>query len=138
MRIRFDGPLFYVSLNGEMDGTTAEQVYRQVLRECVAAGRSRMLLDCRGVSGELSTTDRYSLGKVVAEENAAVAATGAGRHVKVALVGSHPTVDRDRFGETVARNRGAAIKVTCDLESAYRFLGLEPPGRDPAGDDPPS
>jgi len=136
MRIRFEGPLFYVSLNGEMNGRLAEQTYRQILRECVAAGRSVMLLDCRGLTGELSTTDRYSLGKVVAEENAAVAAAGVGTHVRVALVGSHPFVDRDRFGETVARNRGAAVKVTFDLASAYRFLGLDPPDHAPAETDP--
>jgi hypothetical protein len=47
--------------------------------------------------------------------------------VQVALVGKHPVIDRDRFGETVARNRGAAVKVTYDLESAYRWLGLDPP-----------
>ncbi|HKP74637.1 MAG TPA: hypothetical protein VJT67_03805 [Longimicrobiaceae bacterium] len=135
MRIRFEGPLVYVSLNGEMNGRLAEQTYRQILRECVAGGRSRMLLDCRGLTGELSTTDRYALGKLVAEENAAVAA-GAGEHVRVALVGRHPFVDRDRFGETVARNRGAAVRVTYDLPSAYRFLGLDPPDHDPAETDP--
>jgi hypothetical protein len=136
MRIRFEGPLFYVSLNGEMNARAAEQTYRHVLRECVAGGRSKLLLDCRAMSGELSTTDRYALGKLVAEENAAVAANGAEHYVCVALVGVDPFVDRDRFGETVARNRGAAVKVTSDLAAAYRFLGLDPPDHDPAETDP--
>ena len=130
MQIRFEGPLVYVSLAGEMNGRLAEQAYRQVLRECVAGGCSRMLVDCRALSGELTTTERYSLGKVVADENAAVAA-GSGLQVRVALVGSYPLVDRDRFGETVARNRGASVKVAYDLETAYRWLGLEPPAADP-------
>jgi hypothetical protein len=132
MQIHFEGPLFYVSLAGEMDARLAEQAYRRILRECVTAGRFKILLDVRGLSGELSTTERYSLGKLVAEENAAVAAAGGAQQVQVALVGSHPFVDRDRFGETVARNRGAAVKVTCDLDSAYRFLGVEPPAHDHA------
>jgi hypothetical protein len=127
MQIHVEGPLFYVSLSGEMNGRAAEKAYRKVLRECVGAGCSKMLIDCRALSGELSTTDRYSLGKVVADENASVAAREAGRHVRVALVGTPPLIDRDRFGETVAINRGAAVKVTYDLASAYRFLGLEPP-----------
>jgi len=127
MQIHFEGPLLYVSLAGEMDGRLAEQTYREVLRECVAGGRWKMLIDGRALSGELSTTDRYSLGKVVADENAAIAARDAGRQVRVALVGNPPLIDRDRFGETVARNRGAAVKVTYDLESAYRWLGVEPP-----------
>jgi hypothetical protein len=127
MEIRFEGPLVYVSLAGEMNGRQAEQAYRKVLRECVAGGCSKMLIDCRALSGELTTTERYSLGKVVADENTSVASGEGGRHVRVALVGSPPFIDRDRFGETVARNRGAAVKVTYDLESAYRWLGVEPP-----------
>ena len=127
MQIHVEGPLFYVSLAGEMDGRLAEKTYREVLRECVAGGRSKMLIDCRALSGELSTTERYSLGKLVADENASVAAREAGGQVRVALVGTQPFIDRDRFGETVAVNRGAAVKVTDDLASAYRFLGLEPP-----------
>ncbi|HEV7590310.1 MAG TPA: hypothetical protein VGO40_19525, partial [Longimicrobium sp.] len=68
MQIRFEGPLFYVSLAGEMNGRLAEQTYRRVVRECVDGGCFKMLIDGRGLSGELTTTDRYSLGKVVAEE----------------------------------------------------------------------
>src|SRR5438105_15555768 len=124
MQIHFEGPLLYVSLAGEMDGRLAEKAYREVLRECVAGGRWKMLIDCRALSGELSTTERYSLGKVVADENTSVAAKEDGRVVRVALVGNPPFIDRDRFGETVARNRGAAVKVTSDLESAYRWLGV--------------
>ena len=127
MQIRVEGPLFYVSLAGEMDGRLAEKAYRELLRECVAGGRSRLLIDGRALTGELSTTERYSLGKVVADENAAVAAREAGRQVRVAMVGNPPLIDRDRFGETVAVNRGAAVKITYDLESAYRWLGLDPP-----------
>jgi hypothetical protein len=129
MEIRFEGSLCYVLLAGEMNGRRAEQLYREVLRECVAGGRSRMLIDCRELSGELSTTDRYSLGKVVAEENAVAMAGGA--QVRVAMVGRDPIVDRHRFGETVAINRGAAVKVTYDLESAYRWLGVDLPAQVP-------
>jgi hypothetical protein len=127
MQVRYEGPLLYVALAGKMDGRLAEKTYREVLRECVAGGRTRMLIDCRELSGELSTTERYSLGKLVAEENSSAAAVATGRQIRVALVGTEPFIDRDRFGETVARNRGAALKVTGDLDSAYRFLGLEPP-----------
>lgn len=124
MEVRFEGSLCYVSLGGVMNGRRAEQLYRRLLRECVAGGRSRMLIDCRALSGELSTTDRYSLGKVVAEENAAAMAEGA--QIRVAMVGRDPLVDPHRFGEMVAINRGAAVTITYDLESACRWLGVDP------------
>jgi len=126
MEIRVEGPLFHVTLAGETDGRRAEESYRAVLRECVAGGCSKLLLDCRGLSGELTTVDRFWFGKLVADENAAAHAAGNG-HVQVVLVGHLPLIDERRFGETVATNRGAAVKVTDDLASAYRWLGLDPP-----------
>jgi hypothetical protein len=128
MEARIEGPLYYVSLAGETDGPQAEDMYRAVLRECVAGGCSKLLLDCRELSGEFSTMDRFSFGKVVADENAALLAGGSGRQVRVALVGRLPLIEERRFGETVATNRGALVKVTQDLASAYRWLGLDPPG----------
>jgi len=127
MQVRIEGPLFYVSLAGETNGPQAEDLYRAVLRECVAGGCSKLLIDCRELSGQLSTVDRFWFGKVVADENAALRADGSGRHVRVALVGRLPLLDERRFGETVATNRGAPVKVTEDLASAYRWLGLDPP-----------
>ena len=131
MQVHFEGPLLYVSLAGEMNGPLAEQTYRRVVREFVDGGCFKLLIDGRGLSGELTTTARYSLGKVVAEENASLVGK-TGRQVQVAMVGTDPLLDRDRFGETVARNRGAVVKVTHDLESAYRWLGVDPPPDAPA------
>ena len=127
MQVRIEGPLFHVSLAGETTGPQAEEMYRAVLRECVAGGCSKMLIDCRELSGELSTVDRFWFGKVVADENAALQADGSGRQVRVAVVGRLPLLDERRFGRTVATNRGAAVEVTEDLEAAYRWLGLDPP-----------
>ena len=132
MRIHVEGPLFRVTLAGETNGRLAEEMYREVLRECVAGGCSKLLLDCRGLSGEFSTVDRYWFGRVVAEENAAALAAGRGR-VQVALVGGEPLLETRRFGQTVATNRGAWVQVTDDLAAAYRWLGLEPPAGDAPG-----
>jgi hypothetical protein len=125
MQTRIEGPLFYVSLAGETDGRQAEDIYREVLRACVAGGCSKLLLDCRELSGELTTVDRFWFGKLVADENAAAAAEGG--RVQVALVGGPPLLEARRFGQTVATNRGAWVKVVDDLDAAYRWLGLEPP-----------
>jgi hypothetical protein len=42
----------------------------------------------------------------------------------VAYVGDEPLIDPARFGETVAVNRGALIKVTTDLNEAFAWLGV--------------
>lgn len=126
MQARIEGPLFHVSLAGETNGREAEEMYRSVLRECVAGGCSKLLVDCRELTADLSPVDRFWFGKVVADENAAVAA-GSGVYMRVAFVGRVPLFEERRLGQIVATNRGAAVKVTEELEAAYRWLGLEPP-----------
>lgn len=129
MQVRVEGlgPLCYVSASGETDGRRAEEMYRGALRDCVAHGCSKLLVDCRELSAELSAVDRFWFGKVVADENAAIAAE-AGLHLRVAFVGRVPLFEERRLGQIVATNRGASVQVTEDLEEAYRWLGLDPPG----------
>jgi hypothetical protein len=45
--------------------------------------------------------------------------------IRMAIVGSEPLIDRERFGEIVARNRGVPLKVTTDLDEALRWLELD-------------
>lgn len=47
--------------------------------------------------------------------------------LRVALVGSEPLIDPERFGAVVANNRGLPVKATTDFEEALRFLGLDGP-----------
>ena len=126
MQVRVEGPVYRVTIVGETSGPQAEDAYRAVLRECVAGGYSKLLVDCRGLTAELSAIDRFWFGKVVADENVAAAAE-SGLYVRVAFVGSVPLFEERRLGQTVANNRGAAVKVTEDLEEAYRWLGADPP-----------
>jgi hypothetical protein len=42
----------------------------------------------------------------------------------VAIVGVEPLVDRDRFGQTVAQNRGLPVKITTRLEEALSWLDI--------------
>jgi len=44
--------------------------------------------------------------------------------IRVAIVGVEPLVDRDRFGQTVAQNRGLPVKITTRMEEALSWLEI--------------
>lgn len=84
---------------------------------CVRTGITHILADLRGISllDEPSTLERFKLG-----EDAA--ATGAAAGVRVAVVGTEPVLDPDRFAATVAVNRGLQTETFGDEVAALAWL----------------
>ena len=84
--------------------------------ESLRQNAARVLLDCRGIEGQLSTMDRYELGVAISSIP-----------VKVAIILRQAMMDPDRFGEIVARNRGANARVfTAEDEAIEWLLSTEP------------
>lgn len=75
---------------------------------------SRVLVEGRGVTGALSTLDRYEFG--------AHAARGVGIVDRMAIVAPASMIDPEKFGVRVARNRGFTVDVFGDLDKALRWL----------------
>jgi hypothetical protein len=73
----------------------------------------KVLVDARGVMGTISTLERYKYASLLAEHL---------RGLQVAFVLNKSMRDFEQFGETVAINRGAHIRVFIDLENAYEWL----------------
>jgi hypothetical protein len=81
-------------------------------------GLKAVLIDGRDVKGVPPTTlERYTFGVHVAELQ-----LDKGRCIRLAVVANEPIVDPRRFGETVARNRGATIRVFTDIDEAIAWL----------------
>jgi hypothetical protein len=76
-------------------------------REAAAAGRRSVLVDVRGIAGSVPTIlDRFDIGVHVAARH-----LEQRPRVRLALLGHEPIIHPDRFGEIVARNRGADARV---------------------------
>jgi len=119
------GPVFFVSLAGTVDLDAAREAYDRVLRACVDGGCTSLLLDARGVDGELSTVERFDFGKHVAERNT-TAERDLGLTLRVALVARVPLADPGHFAAVVANNRGGKIKVAEQVEDAFDWFGIAP------------
>jgi hypothetical protein len=103
--------------------TTTRDFLTRIASEARDAGVTKVLVDARGVTGALSTMERFEYGELIAEVLSSL---------KVAFV-LHPSLrDPNSFGETVAVNRGADFKTFTAAEEACDWLGVTPPGENNA------
>jgi hypothetical protein len=93
----------------------------EVATEAAAVrGFDKILVDCFAVEGELSTFQRYELGRTLAEYSLI-----RSRNLKVATVGKLPTMDG--FAEQVASNRGLFAQFFLERQAAVNCLNAFSP-----------
>ena len=103
---------------GKFSRSEAFRIGEQAFREAAGAGRRSVLVDVRGVSGRIPTIlDRFDLGVHLAELHFEHTP-----RIRIALLGHEPMIHPDRFGEIVARNRGADARVFTVESDALDWL----------------
>ena len=110
----------YARAAGPSELAAAKEFFQQILSACKKHNISNVLYDCRLAEGAFSTMERYNYGAYIAD-----AIRKSGVVPRFAYVGTEQHIDPDRFGETVAVNRGVVLKVTTDLCEALDWLGVE-------------
>jgi hypothetical protein len=110
-------------VSGRMTLHNAEIAFAALLRDCLGAGRTRLLVDLGGVTGAPGTLERHLFGRFVADQLAAAALEA--EPVRVAFVAREPLADPGRLAEMVARNRGALLRIFDDTDHAAQWLGLQ-------------
>ena len=87
-------------------------------RQAALENRTCLLVDVRKITGRLPTVlDRYTVGVHVAENY-----LNSEPRVRLAVLGSEPMIHPERFGELVARNRGADARAFTDETLALDWL----------------
>jgi hypothetical protein len=126
LTVNFESRKHYLraTVSGAYSLRRAQDVFDETVKAALAAGHRRILLDASGVSGAPTQDERYILGLFVAAEQRILAAKTPPIEVQVAIYGRQPLIDPNRFGETVAVNRGAKVKVSEQIEEALSWLGV--------------
>ena len=119
---------------GAFDIKQAKQVFARILATAIAERRSRVLIDCRGVTSIPSTAERFELSTFIAGSQREVLRTGKLPELRVAIFGNRPFIDPKRFGETVALNRGASFKAAESEQEAMQWLEAEVDLRQESGE----
>ncbi|MGA8261340.1 MAG: STAS/SEC14 domain-containing protein [Arenicellales bacterium] len=93
-----------------------KQVFENAIDAARRSHRPKVLIDANGVTGQLTTADRYEGASFLSGQRI------GGKIGAIAVVGQEPLIDPARFGETVARNRGVNGRVFSDLDEAISWL----------------
>jgi hypothetical protein len=108
-----DGPGFVrITVRGAFSWTRVDGLLVRIHAESEARCIRAVLVDATAIPVVLTTTDRYTMG--------VAASARLDARVRVALLGAPVTIDG--FGELVARNRGANVRVFTDEARAVEWL----------------
>lgn len=116
----------YVKITGNFSLEEAQDHFIEMLQAIAQHKVKKVLVDGREVSGEPETMERFFYGEFAAESVAKFAKHGVSLATQFAYVLQEPVLDPDRFGETVAVNRGVRIKAFDELDDARQWLQIAP------------
>ncbi|HKX60046.1 MAG TPA: hypothetical protein VJN00_11785 [Steroidobacteraceae bacterium] len=96
-----------IACSGPYSRAESQRVGLVAFREAALAERDTVLLDVRQVAGKIpSILERFEMGVHIAKHY-----RESEPRIRLAVLGSEPMIHPDRFGELVARNRGADARV---------------------------
>ena len=129
IEMRPESDLLSVHATGEFALEEAKRTFLELM-EAVALYKSKQVLfDGRTLVGKPKTMERFYYG-----EFAARTAARFGKDTQFAYVLRPPVLDPERFGETVAVNRGMKVKTFESLTEALQWLGTAPANQPVPGD----
>lgn len=110
-------------VTGEFSLEEAERSFLEIL-EAVALHRAeKVLFDGRELTGEPATIHRFLYGAFVADAVLkCISVRSVPRTLRFAYVLKEPVLDPQKFGETVAVNRGMWVRTFDNLEDACEWL----------------
>lgn len=104
-------------LSGVRSPEALLQAAAEVTTSCRERGIFRVLIDVRTMTGKLDTLETFDVaGRGIPNQ------TEARRLVRSAILDRSENIERIRFFETVAVNRGLTVKVFDDEAEAVRWL----------------
>jgi hypothetical protein len=96
-----------IACTGIYSRAESHRVGQDAYRDAAIARRDTILIDVREVTGRVPTIlDRFEMGVRMAKHYRA-----SDPRIRLAVLGHEPMIHPERFGELVARNRGADARV---------------------------
>ena len=111
-----------IACSGPYSRAEALRVGQEAYREAALAKRDTVLIDVREVKGRIPTIlDRFEMGVRIARHY-----HESEPRIRLALLGNEPMIHPDRFGELVARNRGAEARAFTAESEALEWVRAHP------------
>jgi len=114
-----------ITISGEYSLPSTVEAINLILEFCAEHKPSKVLVDVSPIKGSIPSMDRFYFGEAFAARYFEEKKSGKVSHARFAFLGKYPIVDPNRFGETVAVNRGMTLKVSIDRDEALDWLLTE-------------
>jgi hypothetical protein len=131
-RMQFQSGLLTIEADGEFSLEEAKSTFMEILGAVAQYQAQKVLFDGRNVRGKPREFERFLYGDFAAKETIKLV-NEHGIVPRFAYVLRPPLRDPQRYGETVAVNRGMIVKTFETPEAAFKWLGPIPPGAPVAG-----
>ena len=119
-----DSDLLRVQATGEFSLEEAKRTFLEIMEGLALQGTKRVLIDGRTITGDPETIERFYYGEFAAQTVVRYEVRGVSPATPFAYVLREPVLDPEKFGETVAVNRGMRVKVFDNPEEALEWLGI--------------
>jgi hypothetical protein len=122
--IKVDTELLSVYTAGRASLEELKQNFLDILAAVIEHKRQKVLFDGREIKGKFTETARFDYASFIADQVAHSSEPLITRTTRFAFVLHPAALGPQRFGETVALNRGMNLKAFEDREEALRWLGV--------------
>jgi len=119
-----DRRLLRVRYEGKFSLVEAQDTFHEILNALVQHKLRKVLIDGREISGDPEPLERFYYGKFAADAVSQAVNRGRIEVPRFAYILKEPILDPNRFGETVAVNRGMRVKTFDDAKQAEWWLGI--------------
>ena len=133
IEMRPESGYLHASATGEFSLEEAKRTFLEMLEAVARHQVMKVLFDGRRLTGDPDTLERFYYGKYAADAVLQFKDRGVSPATQFAYVLKEPVLDPQRFGETVAVNRGMLVKTFDNLEDALGSLGIAPANRRDGG-----
>jgi hypothetical protein len=124
LQINPESGLLNVVATGDFSLPEAKRTFLELLEAMVQHRSNKVIVDGRRLTGEPELMERFYFSSFAADMVIQYYARGVLVGTPFAFVLTEPVLDPNRFGETVALNRGMNVKVFHTPEQAFHWLGI--------------
>ena len=125
LKISAESRFLHVEATGDFSLAEAQRTFLEMLEAVEQHRAEKVLFDGRALKGNPKTMERFFYGEFAAQQVVKSIFRG-GPAPTFAYLLQAPVLDRGRFGETVAVNRGMSVKTFDNVKDALEWLGIPP------------
>ena len=124
LEIRPESGLLNVDATGKFSLKEAKRTFLELIEAVALHKAKKVFFDGRKLIGKPEIMERFYYGEFAARAVWDFAERGVSPATRFAYVLKEPVLDPGRFGETVAVNRGMAVRAFDNPEEALQWLGI--------------